>query len=246
MKLAGALHFSLLALVFVVFFIPTYPLLLIFLAHPVGYKAAHIYRKIWGRIILYISGIIPRVTFEQKLKPGKAYIYAPNHSSYLDIISMTYSMPGHFIFMAKNELSKIPLFGIWFKTIDIGVNRSSRMDSFKAFKKAHERLAGGISVCVFPEGTIPAHAPKLGRFKDGAFRLAIENGVEIVPVTMPDNFRRMPDNRSFFSTPGKMRVHVHRPIPTSHLKPEDAGKLSAEVYRIIEEQLKHFNVLKSE
>jgi len=226
-----------LAINFIVFFLPSLPLLYLFLARKAWYPAAHTYRKVWGSYILFMSGIRWKVEFEVPLDKDKTYVFAPNHSSYLDIPSVTVMIPGYFIFMAKAELAKIPLFGIFFKNLDIPVNRKSAVQAHKSFLEAGKRLGEGTSICLFPEGTIPPGSPVLGRFKDGPFRLAIESQVEIVPITLPDNHFRLPDKGSFYGSPGKMRMYVHRPISTAGLKLEDTEGLKQEVYRIIESKL---------
>jgi 1-acyl-sn-glycerol-3-phosphate acyltransferase len=173
---------------------------------------------------------------EHRLSRKKKYVFVPNHSSYLDIVTCACLLPGTISFMAKQELRNVPLFGIFFRTIDIPVNRKSNAASHRAFLEAGKRLAKGMNILIFPEGTIPAHTPELGRFKIGAFRLAIEQGAEIVPVSIPDNYRRLPDGK-FTAFPGKMRMTIHRPLPSAHLNPADAEALKDEVYRIIEEAL---------
>lgn len=226
-----------LAIHFLLFFIFTFPLFYLLLARKAWYPLAHQLRRIWGAYIMAMMGIYWKVEFEEKLDPKKTYVFAPNHSSYIDIPALAVLLPGYFSFMAKSELSKIPLFGVFFGTIDIAVNRKSAIQAHKAFQEAGERLEHGISICLFPEGTIPKSAPALGKFKDGPFRLAIEKGVEIVPITLPDNHLRLPDKGSFYATPGKMRMFVHRPISAAGLKLEDTDSLKQEVYRIIETKL---------
>src|SRR5690606_35170599 len=139
-----------------------------------------------------------------------------NHSSYVDIPAITVMMPLYFNFMAKDELRKVPIFGIFFSTIDISVQRKNAVAAHNAFKKAGERLKRGTSMCLFPEGTITASAPKLEPFKDRAYRLAIEHQVPILPNTPPDNGKRLPDGK-LFCTPSKIRMFVHRPISVDHL-----------------------------
>lgn len=235
-KLAGRIVWIYTAIMVAVFFILTYPILLLFLIHPKLYPLAHGYRKVWGWFLILVCGLWPRVTRQSRLSRRKKYVFVPNHSSYLDIVSCACLLPGTFSFMAKQELRNVPLFGIFFRTIDIAVDRKSNSASHRAFVEAGKRLAQGMNILIFPEGTIPSHTPQLGRFKIGAFRLAIEQGAEIVPVSIPDNFRRLPDG-TFMAFPGLMRMTIHRPLPTAHLNPSDAEDLKEEVYRIIEEAL---------
>lgn len=184
-----------------------------------------------------MSGMRWKVEFEVPIDPGKVYMLAPNHSSYLDIPAVTVMMPGYFIFMAKAELAKVPLFRVFFGTIDIAVNRKKAFEAHRSFKEAGDRVRDGVSVCLFPEGTIPVGAPALGRFKDGPFRLAIEEGIDIIPITLPDNHLRLPDQGKFVATPGKMRMFVHRPISTAGLTGSDTDSLKQEVFSIIEAKL---------
>jgi len=227
------------------FFLLTYPIIWLLLAHPWMYPAAHGYRKVWGWFLIIVCFIRPQVKFERKLKKGKQYVFVPNHSSYLDIVSCSCLLPGTLSFMAKKELANIPLFGRFFRTIDVAVDRKKNTAAHKAFIEAARRLKAGMSILVYPEGTIPSHAPVLGRFKIGAFRMAIEQSAEIVPVTLPDNHRRLPDGK-FLAFPGRMRMIVHRPLPTAHLNPEQAAMLKDEVFHIIENQLKKSGALKHE
>lgn len=225
---------------FLLFFLLFYPLFLFYLAKPSRYPKAHRLRRIWGQYILFFSGIRVTTEYEEELDPDQTYILAPNHSSYLDIPAITVGIPIYFNFMAKDELRKVPLFGHFFKTIDIAVDRKKAVAAHRAFLEAGNRIDQGVSLCLFPEGTIPPNAPDLGRFKDGAFRLAIEKQIPIVPITQPDNHYRLPDDGSLTGTPGKMRVFVHRPIQTVGLKLEDLDQLKKEVFSIIESKLAEY------
>ncbi|MDX5321139.1 MAG: 1-acyl-sn-glycerol-3-phosphate acyltransferase [Bacteroidota bacterium] len=239
-KLLGGIWAVWLAIHFLLFFLLLYPLFWFFLSHPKRYLWGHRLRAWWGRYILTLALIRWQVTFEAPLEKGKTYIFAPNHSSYLDIPSIAVMLPGYLIFMAKAELAKVPLFNIFFKSIDIPVERKSAVKAHRAFMEAAERIKLGSSICMFPEGTIPAHAPELGKFKDGPFRLAIENEVAVVPITLADNHKRMPDKGGFYVFPGKMRMYVHRPISVNGLNLEDASELKQKVYRIIESKLAEY------
>lgn len=238
----GRLYFVYCFAMVALYFLPTYPLLLLFVVHPKLYPLAHLYRRGWAWFIIITCFLRPKIVFQRKLKKGHKYVFVPNHASYLDIATTAALLPGTFSFMAKKELRDIPLFGIFFRTIDIPVNRQSTTASHRAFVEAGKLLASGRNILIFPEGTIPSHTPQLGRFKIGAFRLAIEQGAEVVPVSIIDNHRRLPEG-TFVANPGNMRVVVHRPIPTNGKSVADAEALKDQVYRIIEEELKQQGVL---
>jgi 1-acyl-sn-glycerol-3-phosphate acyltransferase len=125
------------------------------------------------------------------------------------------------------------VFGIFFRTIDIAVDRKNTRQAAKAYQKAKDHLDSGKSIVVFPEGTIHKHTPKLGRFKDGAFRLAIEKQVDVLPVTIIGNWLLLPDKGKFRFRPGKVLQYVHKPISTKGLTLDDTDALRDKVLRII-------------
>jgi len=189
-----------------------------------------------------MTGLFPSTSYEEKLDKSKTYIFTPNHFSYLDILSVNVQMPYYFNFMAKSELGKIPLFGIFFRTIDIPVVRSSVGGAKVAIELSNKRLNDGISLLNYPEGGIGNTVPKMSNFKLGAFKLAIAHGVDIVPISILDNWKRMSGGGlSEGGGPGRMRMYVHRPIPTGNLKEGDEKELALKVYRIIENKFNEMN-----
>ena len=104
--------------------------------------------------------------------------------------------------------------------------------------KCFYALDRGISVVIFPEGTIPQKGlPKMIPFKDGPFRIAIEKKVPVVPVTMPYNRKILPDDGKYLIKPGRAKVIIHQPIETKGMSLKDIGRLKKEVFEIIEKQL---------
>ena len=221
------------------FFLPLYPVFLILLSREEWFHFAWRLKKVWAHWIFLTTGIWYRIRREGKIDPKQAYIITPNHGSYLDILTTNIAFPNYFHFMGKAELKKIPMFGIFFRKMNISVNRSSVKDSHKAYKRARKDLRKGISLTIFPEGTIPANSPSLGPFKSGAFRLAIEMQVPIVPITFLDNWRLFPDNSSERLTlrPGISRIVIHEPIPTAGLTEKDASELRNKVMQVIQKTL---------
>ena len=99
-----------------------------------------------------VTGLYGKTTKDEELKLDKTYIFTPNHFSYFDIVSVNTQMPYFFSFMAKKELSRIPLFGIFFRTLDMPVDRSSKEGAKRAYYLANKKLKSGISLLNFPEG----------------------------------------------------------------------------------------------
>lgn len=221
---------------FVTIFLILYPFLFILLQSPKTYRQADRLRKFWGKSSSYLGLMIPKITYEKPLNPKGQYIICPNHISYIDIVSAGGFFPTYNFFMAKMELNKLPLFNIWFKTIDVPVKRESLRSAHGAFVDAAKKLDEGATLIIFPEGRIPDDAPNLHKFKPGAFKLAIEKKIPIVPVTFLDNIDRL-NIVDWTCTPGKMRIHVHAPIETVNLSIDDVQSLQDQVYSIIHSKL---------
>jgi 1-acyl-sn-glycerol-3-phosphate acyltransferase len=220
---------------FAISFIVMYPFFALFLSKEAWYPKANKLRKVWAWFLVVINFVKVKRLQETALPKGPA-IYVSNHSSYIDIIAFGLFFPEKGCFMAKKELAKIPLFGIFFRTIDIAVDRSSAIGSHKSFVTAAERIKAGYSIILFPEGTIWKFAPRLKTFKNGAFKLAIDNHVPIVPVTFYNNYKILPDEKfEFYAQP--MTYKIHRVETTNHLKGEDANGLRDKIFAIIEKEL---------
>lgn len=142
--------------------------------------------------------------------------------------------------MGKKELGSVPLFKIFFKKMNVLVDRKNRIAAVRAMDECKERLLKGESVVIFPEGSIPDRAPKMKKFKNGAFKLAIETGLPIVPVTYKSNYKRLSEGAWWKACfPGKVEVVIHEPIDTSNKSEEDLVNLSNQVFEIIVDPIKH-------
>ena len=104
------------------------------------------------------------------------------------------------------------------------------------YRRAQKRLKQGLSICIFPEGGVPDESVTLDQFKDGAFRLAINHKIPIVPMTFYDNKKRF--SFTFFSgSPGIMKVKIHKFINTEGLTIENTKKLNEEARNSILKEL---------
>lgn len=229
------------ALVFFGSLVVLYPYFRLLLGHSDRYPRAFRMKRRWAFFLQWASGVPQQVERRAELPVGPMVICC-NHGSYLDIIQMYNLIPSYFLFMGKYELLKWPLFNIFFKGMNIAVNRSNRVEAAMALRKAGEAIDRGTSIALFPEGTIPAHAPRMKPFKDGAFRLAIEKQVPIVPVTFVDHWRLFGEPLELLSRarPGRARAVLHAPIPTTGMTLDDVVTLRQQVYTIIEEPLLQF------
>ncbi len=200
--------------------------------YPYFFKLA----RLWAKIILIGMGFRWIVKKEQPLDSKESYMFIANHTSMADIMLMLVSAKNPFVFVGKAELAKIPLFGFFYKRTCILVDRGSEKSRRAVFLRAQKRLKQGLSICIFPEGGVPDENIVLDEFKDGAFRLAINHQIPIVPMTFVDNKDRF--SYVFFSGgPGKMRVKVHQFLSTESLTSKDAKALNSQARNIILEQL---------
>ncbi|MDT3401690.1 lysophospholipid acyltransferase family protein [Mucilaginibacter terrae] len=224
------------------FFIILWPFLYYFSQKPERYPTMNAFRRIWGILSSTISGIFYSFEYEQAIDWSRAYIICPNHTSNLDISAMSIMVKNNYCFIGKEELLNNFVTRLSFQTVDIPVNRNSKMSSFRAFKTAAERLQQGMTLVIFPEGKIPDDfPPKLHEFKNGPFRLAIEHKVPIIPVTQLNNWEVLWDTGlERGSRPGLCKIHVHKPIETAHLTVADADALRDEVFAIINHKFESY------
>ncbi|WP_430410802.1 lysophospholipid acyltransferase family protein [Kordia sp.] len=189
-------------------------------------------RNLWARPILYGMGFFPKFKREEEIVKGKSYMLIANHTSMTDIMLMLVASKNPFVFVGKKELVKIPIFGFFYKRTCILVDRGSARSRKGVYDSAQKRLNQGMSICIFPEGKVPEEHILLDEFKDGAFRLAIEHQIPIVPMSFADNKKRF--SYTFFSgSPGRMRVTIHKFLPTAGLKVEDKKEMSKTAREII-------------
>lgn len=217
-----------------------FPVLLISISKESWYPFFFKLARFWAKFILIGMGF--RYSFEREQIPekGKSYMFIANHTSMADIMLMLVSVKNPFVFVGKKELAKIPLFGFFYKRTCILVDRSSAKSRQAVFLRAQRRLQSGLSICIFPEGGVPEEHIELDEFKDGAFRLAINHQIPIVPLTFADNKKRF--SYTFFSGgPGKMRVKIHEFILTVGLTIADTKSLNDKARGVIFNQLTVFN-----
>jgi 1-acyl-sn-glycerol-3-phosphate acyltransferase len=227
--------------IFILIFLILFPVFKVFLSREKWYPYANRLRVIWGYILFLFTGLILKRQYEEKLSKDRPYIFCANHFSYLDIPVSAMVVRRKWRFMAKIQLSNIPIFSIFFGTLDIAVDRDNRRESFRAQVEAGGSLDRKISIVVYPEGTIGPHPPSLVRFKNGPFRMAIEKQVPIVPLTMPDNWRLLYVNGwKIHGHPGVARAFIHSPIETTGMTMDDVDSLRDQVYRIIDADLKKY------
>lgn len=189
-----------------------YPILVLILYSKNGKKRAFRVFVIWGNLYTWSCFYFVRKRMASPL-PKAPYIIAANHSSYLDIFLMHSVFPkDRFLFLGKSEILKYPLIKTYFKKYNIPVYRGSVTKSARAFVSAAREVKKGWSLVIFPEATIPnENNPCMIEFKDGAFQLAKNLNIPIVPVTFTNNFKLFSDPSDLLGTayPGFSDVYIH-------------------------------------
>ncbi len=178
-----------------------------------------------------------KVEWKFKLDKNQQYILCSNHFSYLDIPGLGL-FPKPFKFVGKSQLGKIPLFGLMYNNLHITVNRSSYKSRAVSLRKARTAIQDGFNLGFFPEGGIRLKEfPNMVNFQDGAFRLAAENNLPVVPISLLDNYNILRDDEVFNMRRRICRVVYHEPIWAKDASEEEIKKLKTSVYRVIQDEL---------
>lgn len=218
-----------------------FPFLFISILSERWYRYFFVMARIWAKVILFGMGFKVKLEVEQEMKEGESYMFVANHTSMTDIMLMLTVVKNPFVFVGKQELTKIPLFGFFYKRTCILVDRSSSKSRMAVFESAQKRLGQGLSICIFPEGGVPDdESVVLDEFKDGAFRLALEHQIPIVPLTFADNKKRF--SYTFFSgSPGIMRVKIHSFFETKNQSADYKKTIKEAVRQVLLKQLETYN-----
>ncbi len=229
---------------FILTLVLLYPIFLILLSNQNWFGSAFKLMRIWSKWLCYGGGIFPQVKYEIDTdRIPRPCIFVSNHSSYLDIVLSYVTIPQYFVFVGKQELDKAPLFRIFFKRMNILVNRKSNLDSHRAYLESGRRLDLGQSVFIFPEATISSSG-NLIPFKNGAFKLAIDKQVPIVPIVFFDNWKRL-QNGGFLTAngrPGIARARMLHAVETKGMTNADLLPLREKLKGIIQNALEKGSV----
>jgi len=193
--------------------------------------------KYWSKIICRTALCKIKVKQNDKLKPGQSYVFVANHQSAFDIF-LTYGYLNHNIkWVQKYELRRIPLVG---KASEIAghvfVDSSSIKAMTRTIELAEKELQKGVSMVIFPEGA-RTYTGKMTRFKKGAYIIATQMQLPIVPITLngPFNVLKIHGRRIKFGQP--MEIIVHDPISTQGLSENDIPELISQSRDVIESAL---------
>ena len=197
-----------------------------------GGRSQHACAKWWARSLVFFSG--SRVTLRglEHLEPGRTYVFAGNHQSYMDIPVLFGYLPANFRIMAKSSLFHIPFLG-WHlrRSGHMPIARDNPRLAARSLLEAATHVREGTSVFIFPEGGRSLDG-RLQEFKAGTFLLAIKAGVPVVPLTL-NGTRALLKMHSWYLRPARLGLIVHPPIPTEGMHSDDAAKLAEKVKAVI-------------
>lgn len=169
---------------------------------------------------------------QENFKNETSYIIVSNHTSFLDLIGLRLLIPGEFRPIAKKELLKIPIFGLVVRTATIVVDRSNATSRKRSIERMKKILTKGISALIFAEGTQNRTKEILQPFKDGAFRMATDLQMPIIPVVVVGAGKLMPPGK-FSIKPGTIDFYALKPIDTVNLTNEDIASLKEKTFNIM-------------
>lgn len=163
-------------------------------------------------IYLPLIGCPVRIRGKQNFAPGENYIVLCNHNSLIDVPVSTPGIPGGNKTIAKVEMAKIPLFGIFYKTGSVLVDRKSEVSRRESFTKMKDVLDMGLHMCIYPEGTRNKTDQPLKSFHNGAFKLAVDTRKPIIPALVFNTKKVMPASKFFYLWPHRLEMHFLEPI----------------------------------
>lgn len=174
-------------------------------------RMVHACASNWGASIFRICNVKVEIEGNDRLDPGRSYVVMANHHSLFDIPTVLTSLPFPFRMLAKASLFRIPFMGWYMARVGyIPVEREDPKQARASLERAAKRVASGLSVLVFPEGTRSPEG-QVKRFKRGGVNLAHAAGVPVVPMAIMNSGRLLPRG-SWHADPGIITVRIGEPI----------------------------------
>lgn len=191
---------------------------------------------VWSRVNSFLTPMFVSVKGKENIIPNTSYVVIANHQSYYDIF-LIYGWLGLDIkWLMKQELRKIPFLG--FASAKVGhifIDRSNNKKALQSLEEAKKRLIKGASVVIFPEGT-RNNTGEMRPFKRGAFKIAYDLKLPILPVTVIGTNKILPNN-SLNLLPGKAKIIIHKPVDIKRTKESDLPELMNQIRTIISSAL---------
>jgi 1-acyl-sn-glycerol-3-phosphate acyltransferase len=193
----------------------------------------------WAKILLSLSGINIEVAGKENVSTEAPQIFMANHQGDFDILIFLAHIPVDFLWTAKKELFRIPVFGRAMRKAGyIKIDRQNHLKAMEGLEKTEDKVRKGISIAAFPEGT-RSRDGRLLPFKQGMFYLAIQTGAPIVPVTIIGSNKIMPKG-SLRLRRGEITMVIDKPIDTGGYTIESRNALISRVREVIESNYENY------
>ena len=197
--------------------------------------APHTIQVMWSRSILWLLLVPIKVTGTENINPKQSYVFVANHQSFLDVFAVYGWLPNYFKWLMKKELRKVPLVGTACKVAGhIFVDRSNPRAALQSVELIKKELVDGISTVIYPEGT-RTKTGEMGRFKPGAFKIAMDLNLPVVPLSLGGFFEAMPSGRAYVNPGSRVTLHIGKPIDISQFN--DINEAMAAVREKVQEGL---------
>ena len=169
----------------------------------------------WSRSVLWLLLVPIKVTGREHVDSQQSYVFVANHQSFLDVFAVYGWLPNNFKWLMKKELRKIPFVGTACAVAGhIFVDRSNPRAAMESLTYIKAQLHDGISMVFFSEGT-RTKTGEMGRFKAGAFKIAMDMGLPVVPITLNGFYKSMPSGQFFVNPRSRVSLHIGKPIDIS-------------------------------
>lgn len=193
--------------------------------------------RVWMKFFFVLAGVRRVFKGKENFKKGENYIVICNHNSFMDVPLSSPGIPGANKTIAKIEMSRIPLFGTIYKTGSVLVDRKSEQSRKSSYNRMKAVLEMGLHMCIYPEGTRNKTKLPLQRFHDGAFRLSVDTGKEIIPAVIFFTNKVLPAGKTFYFWPHRVEMHFLRPLSPAGRTVEELKGEAFERMREYYEQL---------
>ncbi|MBW3466540.1 lysophospholipid acyltransferase family protein [Arthrospiribacter ruber] len=224
-------------LLFLISFLILFPVFLTCIWIPHWEAYGRKVNQFWAKVYFTLIFLPIKIEGREHIRKGQSYVFAANHFSYIDI-AMSGFFPGDVVYIGKSSIRKIPLFGYYFSRLHIAVDRSSLKSRGEVLLRAKKHINKGSSIVIYPEGGITStNPPLMSKFKDGAFSLAIDKQIPLIPVTLSYNHLILPDDGKLLLNFKRGKIVIHPPIPTVGMTARQVPELKQMCFDTIQSQL---------
>ena len=193
---------------------------------------AHWCARAWSWLILRTTGVEVTVEGLAQLTPGRTYVFVANHQSIYDIPILFWSLPFQLRIIAKASLGSFPFLGWHLRRTGHMLVDRRRPDRNGVVGWAKRLTSNGLSLIVFPEGT-RSQDGRVARFKGGSFRVALQAGLPVVPISVVGSRHVMLKGR-LATYPGKVTLIVHPPIDTTGMADDEPKAFGERVRQVVQ------------